>query len=615
MVGNTQYWRCALEQQLTFFLALAVGLIFGGLAIWLMLRTDTNSAYARARSEVVAEQTALTERLSGKEVRIEDLARERDQLKAELAKLREENNGLKAASVELQTKLDESEDAAEEKLAFLSQSQERLSEAFKAVSAEALQSNNQTFLGLARATLQKLHEEGPGDAAGNHGRVIDEIVKPLKETLGKVETNIKEMEKARVADYTGISEQVKSLMAAQDLMRAEASSLVSALRGPAVHGRWGEVQLRRVVEMAGMAPYCDFEEQTPAGADGDRSRPDMLVRLPNQREVVVDTKVSLKAYMEAMEAHDEQTRVAKLSEHAAEVRAHLQKLGSKEYWDQFHSPPEFVVAFLPAEAFFGAALEQDSGLIEFGVQHRVILATPTTLIALLKAVAYGWRQEQLTQNAQEISDLGKTLYHRLQAFSKSMEDVQCNLQRTVEGYNKAVGTLESTVLASARKFEDLGAAAKAEIPCPEPVDTFPRSLQAVGRAVSSEIAEGEDAAEPPAAEAAEFPVEPEPAEVAEYPNSWQPPEADEPQTAEAVTVTAEAGQPEIEAPAAEFEVVEVAIPANRPEPSESPESVEVSELIEQPNTAEERKPSEAPAERQDSEEPPTISYDSFVKTT
>ena len=468
-----------MEQQIAFFLASILGLLFGALVVWRVMRADTNSAYARAKSETAGEVSKLEERLSGKESRIDELMRDREQLKSQIEKRAKENAELQAARVELETLVAEKDRIAREKLAAVDEAQEQLVNTFRALSAEALQGNNKAFLDMARVTLDQFQAGARNDLESRQ-QAIGALIDPLRESLGKVDSSVKDILKS----HAGVHEQVKLLYDAQNVLRTETANLVHALRTPAVRGRWGELQLRRVVEMAGMEAHCDFDEQTSIETDEGRLRPDLIVHLPARRQLAIDAKVSLKAYLEAMEATDDQTRAAKLAEHASQVRAHVQRLGSKSYWDGLPSTPEFVVAFLPGEAFFSAALESDPDLIEFGIEHRVILSTPTTLIALLKAVAYGWRQEKLAANAQEISTLGKMLYQRLSTFTQHMESVRTNLQRTVEGYNRAVGSLESRVLVSARRFHELGAAGESELPSLDPVDNFPRSLRAVELAVS-----------------------------------------------------------------------------------------------------------------------------------
>jgi DNA recombination protein RmuC len=292
-----------------------------------------------------------------------------------------------------------------------------------------------------------------------------------------VDSKIGELEKARAGAYAAITEQVRSLIDTQQQLRSETGRLVTALRTPGVRGHWGEMQLRRVVEMAGMLDHCDFFSQTTLNGEDGRLRPDLLVRLPAGKTVVVDAKTPLDAYLQAMETTDEQARKAHLLDHARQVRTHVTQLGRKSYWEQFDEAPEFAVMFLPGECFFSAALEQDPRLIEFGADQNIILATPTTLIALLRAVAYGWRQEKLAQNAAEISALGKELYKRLSDMGEHWLKVGKGLERAVDAYNSAIGSLESRVMVSARKFADLKTAPLGvELPALEPVDKAVRPV-------------------------------------------------------------------------------------------------------------------------------------------
>jgi DNA recombination protein RmuC len=291
-----------------------------------------------------------------------------------------------------------------------------------------------------------------------------------------VDQQIQQLEVARREAYGDLTAQVRSLISTQEKLQSETGNLVRALRAPTVRGRWGEIQLKRVVELAGMLPYCDFVEQETINTASGRLRPDLIVRLPGEKNVVVDAKTPLLAYLDAIESTDDDLRRQKLADHAAQVRAHMTQLSSKSYWEQFESTPEFVVMFLPGETFFSAALEQEPGLIEHGVALKIIPASPTTLIALLKAVAYGWNQEKLARNAREISALGKELYERLRTLGTHFERVGKGLDNAVEAYNKAVGSLESRVMVSARKFSELGAPVVEEIGELAPIETTTRNL-------------------------------------------------------------------------------------------------------------------------------------------
>jgi len=398
---------------------------------------------------------------------------------AECERLRTEGQELATRLAGVEAQAEEERKGTAEKLALLEDARVKLADAFSAMSAEALRKNNQSFLELAKETLGTFQETAKGDLEKRQ-QAISEVVGPVRESLAKVDAQINELEKNRVGAYESLQQQVRSLLETQQQLRTETGNLVKALRVPNVRGRWGEVQLRRVVEMAGMVDHCDFDQQTSVTAEeGGMLRPDMVVKLPEGKTIVVDAKTPVVAYLDALDAPDEVTRGEQLTRHAAHVRAHIEALSRKAYWEQFPTAPEFVVLFLPGEMFFSAALERDPMLIEYGAAKRVILATPTTLISLLKAVFFGWRQQKMTQNAEEISKLGRSLYERLSKMGDHIGKLGKSLGSSVEYYNKAVASLETRVMVKARSFRDLEVGTpEMEIEALEPVDLLPRRLQA-----------------------------------------------------------------------------------------------------------------------------------------
>ena len=389
----------------------------------------------------------------------------------------------RSAQTRLQSELEKDRAVHGERLKAYQEAEARLRESFQALSAEALGANNQAFLHLAETRLQQSRTEATADIDARK-KAIEELLAPMAKTLDQVDREIKDAERRRTASSAELVEKLRTLDAVGQDLKSQTARLVDALKRPGVRGRWGELQLKRVVELAGMLDRCDFEEQETISAADDsdrRMRPDVIINLPGGKHVVIDAKAPLDAYLKALEAPDETSRQVLLADHARQVRAHLSKLSSKGYAAHVHPSPDFVVMFLPGEMFFSAALEQDPSLIEFGIglDQRVIPASPTTLIALLRAVAYGWQQQAMEENARKISELGRNLYEATRKLGEHFETLGSRLKGALDAYNSAVGSLEGNVLVKARKFKEYQAAnGGEEINALEPIDRVPRMLQA-----------------------------------------------------------------------------------------------------------------------------------------
>ena len=447
--------------------AVAGGTVLGGVAAWSLahlhcrrrlriFQQHTHEQLEENRREVVR----LTEAGAAARARAEQvpaLEKALAQRESRLADLQQRLGDATQRAARLETIIRHDRQAMREKLAFMEDWQNRMRDAYKALSASALQENNAAFLDLAQSALARQLDAARSDMR-QRSQAVETMLQPIRETLARYDRQILSLERAREKAYGELRQQLQTMAETQDLFRRETDRLVKALRVPHLRGRWGEITLRRVAEMAGLQAYCDFFEQ-PA-ADGDRRlRPDMLVRLPGGRLILVDAKVPLAAYLDALETASDAERGTHLDRHAQHVATHIQQLSAKSYWAHFDPTPEFVVLFIPGENFFSAALSRNPDLIETGVQKNVILATPTTLIALLKAVAFGWRQEQAAANAANVCRQGRELYERLQVMARHMDQMGKALEDGVKHYNRMAGSLERRVLTAARRFKELGVVA------------------------------------------------------------------------------------------------------------------------------------------------------------
>ncbi|MGO9518676.1 MAG: DNA recombination protein RmuC [Candidatus Korobacteraceae bacterium] len=397
--------------------------------------------------------------------------------RADLERRQTEISSLLTAKASLEATLASEREATQEKLLLITSARTELENSFKALANSALESSNANFLELAKATLEKYQSEAKGELEARE-KAVEMLVKPVAESLKQVDEQVRELEKTRAQAYGTLTSQVASLLDTQKALQTETGNLVKALREPQARGRWGELQLRRVLELAGMLEHCDFLEQETITGDERRSRPDVVVQLPGEKQIIVDAKVPLTSYLAALEAADEATRDARLADHARQMRHHIDGLGARSYWEQLPCTPEFVVLFLPGEVFFRAAMDCDSELIDYGVSRKVIVASPTTLIALLKAVAYGWNQKNLADSARHISQAGRDLYKRLGSMAGHVHEMGKKLGGAVTAYNEMLGSMERRVFPAARKFPELDRSlAAAALPELEQLDKAPFELQ------------------------------------------------------------------------------------------------------------------------------------------
>ncbi|HUX83026.1 MAG TPA: DNA recombination protein RmuC [Halothiobacillus sp.] len=453
----------------------------------LRLNEDQIANLALERQSALKQAQSLAVDLAGAQATLTGMGRRMEELHQERRAIEQKMDALNAQlrqndtqRAELQERLIQERQASGEKLSLLEQAKSQFQQAFQALSAEALHANNESFLKLAQENLTQ-HQNAATQDLDQRQAAIGQLTQPIRERLDQFDVKLGQLEQVRTSSYGALHQQINDLLQIHlPQLHRETADLVRALRQPQTRGRWGEVQLKRVVELAGMLAHCDFEEQVSQSTENGRLRPDMIVHLPGGRRIVVDAKAPVSAYLQAIEASNDADRARYLNDHAQQVRTHITQLSKKEYFDQFDPTPEFVVLFVPGEVFFSAALMQDPTLIEYGAEKRVIPASPTTLIALLKAVSYGWRQEALAQNAQEMAQLGRELYERIGTLAEHWQRVGKSLDQSVVAYNQSVGALEGRILPSARKFRELGAvhAKRDEIPNLTPLTTESRPLTA-----------------------------------------------------------------------------------------------------------------------------------------
>lgn len=453
---------------MTEWITLLVGLALGAGLGWVISAARTKAG----AGSILRDQETRT---AAAEARVDEVRQQLASARGDFERLREDLRQAETTRAAAETRVIETERNLIEQKILLEEAKSRLTDTFKSLAAEALAGNNAGFLILAEEKFKALKDEAAVDLEARR-KAIEAIVHPLSETLSAYQQETKALEDKRLREYSTVGEQLRAVALGQATLQSETAKLVNALRSPQVRGRWGEIALRKTAELAGMTLHCDFVEQESVTTEDGRIRPDMVVKLPAGREVVVDSKVPLGGFLEALEAKTDEDREVALLKHAAQVNQHVAKLASKEYWDQFEAAPEFVVLFIPNDSFLAAAAEKDPDLVESALRQKVVIATPTTFIALLRAIAYGWRQELVAESAQRICALGQELADRMGVLAEHLIKVGGAIGKAVESYNAAVASFESRVFPTARKFQALGAGGKKEIQELPAIDQKPRAL-------------------------------------------------------------------------------------------------------------------------------------------
>ncbi|MEX2225672.1 MAG: DNA recombination protein RmuC [Dehalococcoidia bacterium] len=461
-------------------LGIMLGAGAGALGAWALVRARMEQQLAEAASRSSADVAVALTRLEERDRHVVILQEQLGVVRGEVDAKRSDLTALREEQAGLVARAEGDRRAAAEKLemaqSLVSQSEAKLREAFESMSSDALRRNNQSFLELAKETLGSFQQSATGDLEKRQ-QAIDALVRPIRESLEKFDTKIHDVEKARIDAYAGLKTHLTTLEESQQMLRGETASLVKALRTPHVRGQWGEMQLRRVVEIAGMLEYCDFRSQQTLQTEDGALRPDMIVNLPGDKTVVIDAKTPLDAYVSANQTDDDTARAELMRTHVRQVRDHISKLSDKRYWSHVDGTPEYVVMFLPGEMLYTAALQHDPELLEFAARKNVLIASPATLIAYLRAIAHGWSQERIARNAERISELGRELYDRLQTMAGHFDDLRRKLDGAVESYNRAIGSLEGRVMVSARRFGELGVSTPAPLEELGAIDRSARALQ------------------------------------------------------------------------------------------------------------------------------------------